>query len=46
VRELIARARASGERESLPVTITVTVPDKLGDELAAKFVLNLSVKRR
>jgi acyl-coenzyme A thioesterase PaaI-like protein len=46
VRELIARARQSGVRESLPVTITVTVPDKLGDELAAKFVLELSVKRK
>ena len=43
---LIRRAQASGERESLPVAITVTVPQKLGEEPAARFVLNLSVKRR
>jgi acyl-coenzyme A thioesterase PaaI-like protein len=46
VRDLIARARQSGERESLPVTITVTVPDKLGEEPAARFVLSLSVKKK
>jgi hypothetical protein len=46
VRDLIARARQSGERESLPVTVTVTVPDKLGEEPAARFVLNLSVKKK
>jgi acyl-coenzyme A thioesterase PaaI-like protein len=43
---LVAHARASGERESLPVTITVTVPEKLGEEPAARFLLNLSVKRK
>jgi acyl-coenzyme A thioesterase PaaI-like protein len=46
IRDLVARARASGEREHLPVTVTATVPDKLSQEPAARFVLTLSLKRR
>ena len=45
IRELVARARTSGEREHLPVTVVATVPDKLGTEPAARFVLTLSLKR-
>lgn len=46
IRDLVARVRASGEREHLPVTVLATVPDKLGEEVAARFVLTLSLKRR
>ncbi len=44
--DLIGRALASGEREELPVTITATVPSKLGDEPVATFELTLSVKKK
>jgi acyl-coenzyme A thioesterase PaaI-like protein len=43
---LVRRAIESGEREQLPVRIVATVPDKLGSEPAAEFVLTLSLKRR
>ena len=43
---LVERAIASAEREELPVTIVATVPDKLGEEPVAEFVLTLSLKRR
>ena len=43
---LVARAIASGEREELPVRIVATVPEKLGSEPVAEFVLTLSLKRR
>ena len=46
VADLVARAIASGERVELPVTITATVPEKLGDEPVAEFLLTLSLKRR
>jgi acyl-coenzyme A thioesterase PaaI-like protein len=39
----IDQTLATGERVSLPVTVTATVPDRLGDEPAATFVLTLSV---
>ena len=43
---LVRRAIASGEREELPVRIVATVPQKMGAEPVAEFVLTLSVKRR
>jgi acyl-coenzyme A thioesterase PaaI-like protein len=43
---LVERAIESGERESLPVRVVATVPEKLGEEPAAEFVLTLSLKRR
>jgi acyl-coenzyme A thioesterase PaaI-like protein len=45
IRDLIAKAVLSGERESLPVHVTARVPSKLGHEPVAKFVLTLSVKK-
>lgn len=46
LRELLARAEASGEREEESVTVTATVPDKLGDEPVATFRLTISMKKR
>jgi hypothetical protein len=46
IRALVRKALASGERESLPVHVTATVPSKLGDEPVAQFTLTLSLKRR
>ncbi len=46
IEALVRRAIESGEREELPVRIVATVPEKLGAEPAAEFVLTLSLKRR
>ena len=46
VAALVARAIQSGEREEVPVRVVATVPDKLGAEPVADFVLTLSLKRR
>ncbi len=46
IRELLRRARESGERESLPVRVTATVPSLSGEEPVARFELTLSVKRK
>src|SRR5262245_58366149 len=46
ISELVHRVIASGEREERPVRVVVTVPEKLGDEPVAEFVLTLSLKRR
>ena len=43
---LVGRVIASGEREELPVRIVATVPEKMGSEPVAEFVLTLSLKRR
>ena len=43
---LVQRAIESGGREEIPVSVVATVPEKLGPEPAAKFVLTLSLKRR
>jgi acyl-coenzyme A thioesterase PaaI-like protein len=43
---LLRRAIESGQREELPVRIVATVPDRLGSEPAAEFLLTLSLKRR
>jgi acyl-coenzyme A thioesterase PaaI-like protein len=46
IRELLDRAEASGERESLLVRVTATVPKISGAEPVARFDLTLSVKKR
>ena len=46
VEALVRRAIQSGAREELPVRIVATVPDKLGAEPVAEFLLTLSLKRR
>lgn len=44
---LVRRAISSGEREELPVAVgAATVPEKLGPEPVAEFVLTLSLKCR
>jgi acyl-coenzyme A thioesterase PaaI-like protein len=43
---LVRRAISSGEREEIPVAVVATVPEKLGPEPVAEFVLTLSLKRR
>jgi len=44
--EAVDRAIRTGERVNQPVTVMVTVPSHLGDTPAAKFTMNLSLKRR
>ena len=46
IQDMVARARAPGEREEALVRIVARVPKKLGDEPVAQFELTLSVKRR
>jgi len=46
VAALVRKAIETGEREELPVRVVATVPDALGDEPAAVFLLTLSLKRR
>src|SRR5690606_21976149 len=46
VRAFVTRVIASGERESFPVKVIATCPDKLGDEPVAEFTLTLSLKRK
>ena len=46
IRQLLEKADASGERESLPVHVLATVPTLFGPEPVARFTLTLSVKRR
>lgn len=46
IRELFARAEASGEREQTELSVVATVPSKLGDEPVATFAMTLSVKKR
>lgn len=43
---LLDRAEASGEREEGTVTVTATVPAKMGDEPVASFRLTISMKNR
>jgi acyl-coenzyme A thioesterase PaaI-like protein len=42
----VARADHTGERITLPVEVTATVPDRYGDEPVARFTLGLSLKRQ
>jgi len=46
IRQLLDKAQASGERESMPVHVVATVPTLFGAEPVARFLLTLSVKRR
>jgi hypothetical protein len=43
---MVARARATGEREERTVRVVARVPKKLGDEPVARFELTLSVKKK
>ena len=43
---LVRRAISSGGREELPVAVVATVPEKLGPEPVAEFLLTLSLKCR
>jgi len=43
---LVDRVLETGERETLPVHITATVPSKYGSEPVARFTLGLSLKRK
>ena len=46
IRELFEKARASGERENLPIQVVATVPTVFGEEPVARFTLTLSVKKK
>jgi acyl-coenzyme A thioesterase PaaI-like protein len=46
IRDAVARAAETFERVEIPVHITATVPEKLGEEPVATFVLTLSLKVR
>ncbi len=43
---LVKKAEQCDERVEMPVKVTATVPDKLGEEPVAEFVLTLSLKKR
>lgn len=45
IRELVAMARSSGEREEMAVHVAATVPSE-GDDPVARFTLTLSIKAR
>ena len=44
IKEAVRLAAETGERQNIPVDITVTVPSHLGDEPAAQYTLTLSIK--
>lgn len=44
IKEFVTRVLNSSERQSIPVTITATVPSKFGEEPVARFTLTLSMK--
>jgi acyl-coenzyme A thioesterase PaaI-like protein len=46
IREAVEEADRTGERVTLPVEVTATVPKKYGDEPVARFTLGLSLKRK
>jgi hypothetical protein len=46
IRALVRRTIDSGERHEETVTVTATVPTRLGVEPVARFVLTLSLKKR
>lgn len=46
IRELVLKTANSNERQSMPVTIVATCPEKMGEEPVARFVLTLSLKRK
>ncbi|HSN69626.1 MAG TPA: DUF4442 domain-containing protein [Thermoanaerobaculia bacterium] len=46
LRELVALARSSGEREEMTVRVVATVPSMSGDEPVADFSLTISLKQK
>ncbi|HEY0592790.1 MAG TPA: DUF4442 domain-containing protein [Thermoanaerobaculia bacterium] len=46
IRELVALARSSGEREEMTVRVVATVPSLSGEEPVADFSLTLSIKQK
>jgi acyl-coenzyme A thioesterase PaaI-like protein len=46
IRTAVEEADRTGERVTIPVEVTATVPKKYGDEPVARFTLGLSVKRK
>jgi hypothetical protein len=46
IRELLERAKRTGQRETLKLRVLATVPEKLGDEPVAIFEMTLSAKAR
>ncbi len=44
INQLVQECIKTGERVNLPVKIIATVPQKLGDEPVAEFILTLSLK--
>lgn len=46
IRALVDEAVAGENRVEMPVHVTATVPDLLGDEPVAEFILTLSLKKR
>ncbi len=42
----VREADRTGERVTIPIQVTCTVPDRYGDEPVARFSLGLSMKRR
>ena len=46
IRALFQRTIDSGERHEDIVTVTATVPTRLGNDPAARFALTLSLKKR
>jgi acyl-coenzyme A thioesterase PaaI-like protein len=46
VADAMAQADAGGERVTIPVEVTATVPHKYGEEPVARFALGLSLKRK
>ena len=45
IRSLIKKSEETGERESMPVHITATVPS-ISPDPVAKFILTLSIKKK
>jgi hypothetical protein len=46
VAEAVERADRTGERLTMPVLVTCTVPDRSGDEPVARFTMGLTLKRK
>ncbi len=46
VAEAVEQAHATGERVTIPVEITATVPAKYGEEPVARFTMGLSMKKK
>lgn len=44
--DLVRKADETGERFTMPVNVTATVPRKYGDEVVARFTMGLSLRRK